>query len=407
MSGITIYSSFADIVDNNIRSNRIGVQSLGNSQINITGDENAIVEDSTQIIKNNIDYQVYASRYSFPIEMHWNAIYSGDTNDCFVYHDVTNYLPRVDVTKNNWGPHFNPDSNLLPFRHYNYKPVWELTGGTIAYSAAQQLFETGLLQIADSNYTGAKTTFQQVVTAYPLEEPAKNSMKEVLYLEPLAGNDFSGLKNWYLTETVIQNHTQLLSLAENLANKCDEKLENYPDAIDWYENIIENPESLEDSIFAIIDLEHLYWQMGIDTSLRSASYVGRLSQFKPKSFQAFKDHKDELLLLLHGKKSNRNGQQEIKNETDKLITNGKLLQNVPNPFSGTTKISYNLELASDVQLDFYTYTGQLIKTVYEGTKTNGTHIVDFDAGGLKSGVYFYSLKINGKTTDSKKMVILK
>ncbi|MEZ5082006.1 MAG: FG-GAP-like repeat-containing protein [Bacteroidales bacterium] len=79
----------------------------------------------------------------------------------------------------------------------------------------------------------------------------------------------------------------------------------------------------------------------------------------------------------------------------------------PNPFSGTTKIWYKLESESSVQLNVYNFTGQLIKSYDEGSKMKGNHFVEFDATGLKSGIYFYSIGINGQISDSKKMTILK
>ena len=240
---------------------------------------------------------------------------------------------------------------------------------------------------------------------YPDEEPSISALKELLYLEPLAGMDFSGLKSWYLTDSVILNHEHLLKISDNLANKCDEKLENYPDAIAWYENVIENPETLEDSIFAIIDLEHLYWEMGIDTTLRSSSYIGRLSQFKLKSFKAFKDHKDELLQLLHGINANNASVPEIysNNAGTELVDQ---LRNIPNPFNGKTKIYYNLDFESDIQLNIYNSLGQLVKSINEANKPMGTYFIDFDATGFKAGIYFYSISINGTTLASKKMIIL-
>jgi hypothetical protein len=244
-----------------------------------------------------------------------------------------------------------------------------------------------------------------VVTSYPDEEPSISALKEILYLEPLAGFDFAGLKNWYLSDSVILSHDHLLKLSDNLANKCDERLENYPDAIAWYENVIENPETLEDSIFAIIDLEHLYWEMGIDTTLRSAAYVGRLSQFKPKSFKAFKDHKDELLLLLHGSNSNNISNPDISSNNTGIELIDQL-RNIPNPFKGKTKVYYNLDFESDIQLNIYNNLGQLIKTIPEGNQPKGKHFVEFDAIGLPGGVYFYSLLVNGISKSSQKMMVL-
>lgn len=99
------------------------------------------------------------------------------------------------------------------------------------------------------------------------------------------------------------------------------------------------------------------------------------------------------------------------NETQKGnmagLKEGELLQNVPNPFKESTQIWYKLENESNIKLNIYNYTGQLIKSINEGTKTKGTHYIEFDANGLKNGIYFYSIKVNGKTTDSKKMTIIK
>ena len=409
LSGITVYSSIADISANYIHANKIGIQSLGNSEVTIVGNENAVYENETQRIKNNSLYQFYASSNAFPIQMHWNAIYSSDNSDCFVFHDVdmSSNPPDVDVSNNYWGTAFNPSVNLCPKGHYIYEPVWYLSTNQIALTNAQQLFETGLNQISDSNYVSAKSTFQQVVTLYPEEEPAISSLKEVFYLEPLAGNNFSDLKDWYLTDTTILSHDKLLKLAQNLSNKCDEKLENYPDAIAWYESIIENPETIQDSIFAIIDLEHLYWQMGIDTNLRSSGYIGNMPQFKPNSFEEYKDKKDELLLLLHGIQSNQTTSDEKNISNENIKKEGELLQNFPNPFKRYTKISYNLKTVSNVQLKVFSFTGQLIRKIDEGTKVKGMHYVDFYTNNLTNGVYYYSLVINGRVAETKKMLIMK
>lgn len=406
LTGITVYSSIADIHNNYIYSNQIGIQSLGYSRLYITGDSGANSEDQTQRIINNGLLQLYASRNSFPLEFHWNSVY-GDVSDCFIYHDVDmlSQPPNVNVTNNYWGPVFDPDINLCPLRHYDFDPVWDLKGGQLNISAAQQLFITGINQIADSNFTQAKSTFQQVVVQYPDEEPAKNALKEILYLEPLAGNNFEVLKTWYRTDSVIVNNEILIKIGENLANKCDEKLEHYPEAIAWYESVIENPESLEDSIFAIIDLEHLYWQMGIDTNLRSASCIGRLSQFKPESFKAFREHKDELLSLLHKSYSRQSNHYEDQ-QVEASMTDKSLLWNAPNPFKDKTQIHYYLIMESDIQLKIYNNIGQLIYSVSEMNKQRGALKYEFDATDLESGIYFYQVIVNGIPSIAQKMIVL-
>ncbi|MEZ5198737.1 MAG: T9SS type A sorting domain-containing protein, partial [Bacteroidales bacterium] len=51
--------------------------------------------------------------------------------------------------------------------------------------------------------------------------------------------------------------------------------------------------------------------------------------------------------------------------------------------------------------------GKLIKTYNKITIEKGAHYVEFDAEGLPPGIYFYSIEVNGKLSDSKKMAIVK
>jgi tetratricopeptide (TPR) repeat protein len=406
LAGITVYSSIADIQGNVITSNQIGIQSLNYSRVYITGNSAARYEDETQRIKNNNLFQVFASRDAFPLALTWNAIYSNDPSNRFIFHDVILPSPIVNVEHNYWSPAFDPDVNLFPRGHFDYDPIWELNGGQIIPNSAQQLFELGLTQVADSNFTEAKSTFQEVVTTYPEEEPAKNSLKELLYLEPLAENDFEALKSWYLTDSVITSDDQLQKLAESLANVCDEQLENYPEAIEWYENVIENPETLEDSVFAIIDLENLYLQMGIDTNLRSSSYIGRLSQYKPISFKEFKDHKDELISILHKRVPHNTFYPATPSRND-FSANEAGLRNRPNPFTYSSQIFYSLEFDADIHLSIHNNLGQVIKSYTEANKPIGQYIYEFDATDLPGGIYFCSYSIDGIPKGSIKMMVLK
>ena len=90
-----------------------------------------------------------------------------------------------------------------------------------------------------------------------------------------------------------------------------------------------------------------------------------------------------------------------------------LYQNYPNPFNPSTTISYaipNVTLSvvegSRVQLIVYDILGNEIATLVNEEKPAGSYEVRFDANGLSSGVYFYSLKVNG-VTYSKSMMLLK
>lgn len=83
-----------------------------------------------------------------------------------------------------------------------------------------------------------------------------------------------------------------------------------------------------------------------------------------------------------------------------------LSQNYPNPFNPSTRIDYTLQQASDITLEVYNLSGQKVATLEKGRKAAGEYTATFDAAGLPSGIYFYTLK-SGNTSLTKKMVLMK
>ncbi|MBK6772239.1 MAG: T9SS type A sorting domain-containing protein [Ignavibacteria bacterium] len=79
-------------------------------------------------------------------------------------------------------------------------------------------------------------------------------------------------------------------------------------------------------------------------------------------------------------------------KTDEQIAGSfSLLQNYPNPFNPVTVISYNIAVAGFVELKIYDVLGNEVKTLVKEKQNAGSYSVDFNAGDLPSGVYFYSL----------------
>lgn len=90
-----------------------------------------------------------------------------------------------------------------------------------------------------------------------------------------------------------------------------------------------------------------------------------------------------------------------------------LFQNYPNPFNPEMTIRYELPEDSDVQLEIYNTTGQLIRTLVNEHKDAGSWLAQWDAKdasgrSLPSGVYFYQLTVNqGKWTSTRKLILMK
>ena len=86
-------------------------------------------------------------------------------------------------------------------------------------------------------------------------------------------------------------------------------------------------------------------------------------------------------------------------DVDYLVLN----QNVPNPYSEQTTITYNIpEKYGYAQLVFKTIDGKIIKTVDITKKGKGQ--INVFASDLSNGLYMYTLIVDGNVIDSKKMV---
>ncbi len=83
-----------------------------------------------------------------------------------------------------------------------------------------------------------------------------------------------------------------------------------------------------------------------------------------------------------------------------------LEQNYPNPFNPVTMINYQLPENSFVTLKIYDLIGNLVTALVNEEQSAGRYALPFDASGLASGFYFYTIKTD-KFTDSKKMLLLK
>jgi hypothetical protein len=91
----------------------------------------------------------------------------------------------------------------------------------------------------------------------------------------------------------------------------------------------------------------------------------------------------------------------------------ELNQNYPNPFNPATVISYQLSVISKVNLKVYDIIGKEVATLVNEVQQAGVYTVNFNAGNLSSGIYFYKLWVStptgtaGSFVQTKKMILLK
>jgi hypothetical protein len=87
-------------------------------------------------------------------------------------------------------------------------------------------------------------------------------------------------------------------------------------------------------------------------------------------------------------------------------TEFSLAQSYPNPFNPSTNIRYGLPQKAVVTLEVFTALGQRVATLVHEQEEAGYHEVAFNASGLASGAYFYTITA-GYYHASKKLVLMK
>jgi hypothetical protein len=95
------------------------------------------------------------------------------------------------------------------------------------------------------------------------------------------------------------------------------------------------------------------------------------------------------------------------------VYNFTLMQNFPNPFNPVTNIQYTISSPPDgkagrqfVSLKIYDALGNAVAILVNEEMTAGSYEVNFNAGNLASGIYFYTLT-TGNRSITKKMILLR
>jgi hypothetical protein len=97
---------------------------------------------------------------------------------------------------------------------------------------------------------------------------------------------------------------------------------------------------------------------------------------------------------------------ELSADKDNLITIWNTeLNNYPNPFNPETTISFNLPIASKIELSIYNIKGRLVEKVINKPMDAGEHKVVWNGNDVSSGLYFYKLTTPEGSLINKMMLL--
>jgi hypothetical protein len=175
---------------------------------------------------------------------------------------------------------------------------------------------------------------------------------------------------------IYRNNENIFSSSEIISNMIEGHGTTTQQQFYTYEDNLENPE---------VGDTYYYW-------LESIDYGGIINHYDNVAILTIPDN--------HG-------------STNNLIPKPErfgLFQNEPNPVINSTRIAFNLTETAQVDLNIYNLKGQLVKTLYSGFTSKHTIMwngKDSNGKELTPGVYFYNLIVNGKTTETKKLILMK
>ena len=96
----------------------------------------------------------------------------------------------------------------------------------------------------------------------------------------------------------------------------------------------------------------------------------------------------------------------VEDEQNLIVDEFKLFQNYPNPFNPSTRIQYTVSSLQFVSLKIYDVLGKEVATLVNEELESGKYEIDFIAGDLPSGIYFYTFR-SGFFVKTKKMLLIK
>lgn len=96
----------------------------------------------------------------------------------------------------------------------------------------------------------------------------------------------------------------------------------------------------------------------------------------------------------------------VENDHNPVPLTFALQQNFPNPFNPSTNISFALPSKTFVLLKVFNLLGEEVTTLVNEELPLGTHLYQWNAGAMPSGVYLYRLQA-GSFTETKKLLLLR
>jgi len=153
--------------------------------------------------------------------------------------------------------------------------------------------------------------------------------------------------------------------------------------------------------FIAQELRELYPELVVENAegYLAVNYTGMI----PVLVEAIKEQQNEIKSL-RAEVNNLKDKGFEKTNTSQVISTAKLYQNNPNPFSENTEIKFYVpDNSSSAMICIYDLTGSQIMKF--DLRNRGNSSLTVRGRELKAGMYIYSLIVDGKEIDTKRMIL--
>ena len=143
-------------------------------------------------------------------------------------------------------------------------------------------------------------------------------------------------------------------------------------------------------------------------ALSSTKYITDIQIYKDRVVNVWQDNRNGNFDIYCNIRSYNNPDTIVSvNQISAVIPrNCRLFQNYPNPFNPVTKIPFQVNKASHVEIKVYDNLGREIRSLLSKKLQPGIYETEFDSKDLYSGVYYYKM-ISENFYESKRMIIVK
>lgn len=252
----------------------------------------------------------------------------------------------------------------------------------------------GINQFYQGLFDESIGTMKQIIDAYPDSSQTKLAI-DYLYLATRAtSEDFSNLRA-YLDLKIPSENLDTFLKKEEVKTKCFIKEGQYLTAILRLQEIIDNPRTLADSLFALIDQAYCYLNLA-SSGAKSLPQVAVCTQNFPSYLDLLADI------------SSTDAQSAANLPLPRVLS---IESNFPNPFNPETTIRFTVPKDGRVQVKVFNVKGQMVKQLVNEQLIAGKHATvwngtDKHGKSVSSGLYFARIE-QGGTHRVHKMMLMK